>query len=397
VTAGLALPTRDGALLPWRPSGRPPVAPAGIPPRSRTAYAAVHVVADPLSPRDPGDPSGRAALDWDATLSFRHHVWSCGLGVAEAMDTAQRGMGLDWATARELIERTGVEATAVGGDWCAGVGTDQLTGEPGRPAGAPATVDDVVAAWREQLDVVAAAGGVPVVMASRELAAAARGPDDYHRAYGKLLADAPGGVLLHWLGEPFDPALAGYWGHADVRAAGRELAALCRDHARAVAGVKVSVLDAAAEVAFRRELPAGVACLTGDDFSFPSLIAGDGHGHSDALLGIFDPIAAVASAALARLDDGDADGFRALLDATVPLAREVFRAPTRLYKVGIVFLAYLAGHQRHVRMVGGLESARSLVHLAEVLRLADAAGVLPDPDLAVARMRPVLAAAGVEP
>jgi hypothetical protein len=397
VTAGLALPTRDGALLPWRPSGRPPVAPAGIPPRSRTAYAAVHVVADPLSPRDPGDPSGRAALDWDATLSFRHHVWSCGLGVAEAMDTAQRGMGLDWATARELIERTGVEAAAVGGDWCAGVGTDQLTGEPGRPAGAPATVDDVVAAWREQLDVVAAAGGVPVVMASRELAAAARGPDDYHRAYGKLLADAPGGVLLHWLGEPFDPALAGYWGHADVRAAGRELAALCRDHARAVAGVKVSVLDAAAEVAFRRELPAGVACLTGDDFSFPSLIAGDGHGHSDALLGIFDPIAAVASAALARLDDGDADGFRALLDATVPLAREVFRAPTRLYKVGIVFLAYLAGHQRHVRMVGGLESARSLVHLAEVLRLADAAGVLPDPDLAVARMRPVLAAAGVEP
>jgi hypothetical protein len=353
------------------------------------------VVADPLSPRDPGDPGGRAALDWDATLSFRHHVWSCGLGVAEAMDTAQRGMGLDWATARELIERTGEEAAAVGGQWCAGVGTDQLA-VVGRRDGEPATVDDVVAAWREQLDVVAAAGGVPVVMASRELAAAARGPDDYHRAYGKLLADAPGGVLLHWLGEPFDPALAGYWGHADVRAAGRELAALCRDHARAVAGVKVSVLDAAAEVAFRASLPAGVACLTGDDFSFPSLIAGDEHGHSDALLGIFDPIAAVASAALARLDDGDPGGFRALLDPTVPLAREVFRAPTRLYKVGVVFLAYLAGHQGHFRMVGGLESARSIVHLAEVLRLADAAGVLPDPELAVARVRPLLAAAGVE-
>jgi uncharacterized protein DUF993 len=406
VTAGLGLvlPTRDGALRWWQPSGRPPVAPAGDPPRSRTAYAAVHVVADPLSPRDPGDPSGRAALDWDATLSFRHHVWSCGLGVAEAMDTAQRGMGLDWATARELISRTGEEAAAVGGDWCAGVGTDQLGGGlaggggglAGGRAGGPATVDDVVAAWREQLDVVAAAGGVPVVMASRELAAVARGPDDYHRAYGKLLADAPGGVLLHWLGEPFDPALAGYWGHADVRAAGRELAALCRDHARTVAGVKVSVLDAAAEVEFRASLPAGVACLTGDDFSFPSLIAGDEHGHSDALLGIFDPIAAVASAALARLDDGDPDGFRALLDPTVPLAREVFRAPTRLYKVGVVFLAYLAGHQRHVRMVGGLESARSLVHLAEVLQLADAAGVLPDPELAVARMRPVLAAGGVE-
>jgi hypothetical protein len=389
VTARLVLPSRDGTLQEWTPSGRAAVAPAPPPPpppppRSRTAYAAVHVVADPLAVTD---PSEGAVLDWEATLAFRHHVWSCGLGVAEAMDTAQRGMGLGWSTARELIARTGAEAAAVGGAWCAGVGTDQL------PPG-PASVDDVVGAWREQLDVVASAGGVPVVLASRALVAAARGPDDFHRAYGKLLADAPGPVLLHWLGEQFDPALAGYWGHGDVRAAGRELVALCHDHRR-IAGVKVSVLDAEVEVGLRRALPAGVACLTGDDFGYPALIAGDEHGHSDALLGIFDPIAAVASAALARLDAGDTAGFRGLLDPTVPLAREVFRAPTRHYKVGVVLLAYLGGHQSHFRMVGGLESARPIVHLAEVLRLADAAGVLPDPELAAGRMRPLLELAGL--
>ncbi|MGH9212135.1 MAG: dihydrodipicolinate synthase family protein [Acidimicrobiales bacterium] len=387
----LVLPTRGGVSMPWSPSGRPPVATRetsptpSTPSTSRTAYAAVHVVADPLAETDPPD---RPALDWESTLAFRRHIWSCGLGVAEAMDTAQRGMGLDWATARELIGRTGTEAAAVGGAWCAGVGTDQMPG--------PGSLDEVVDAWREQLEVVAAAGAVPVVMASRQLAAVASGPDDYHRAYGKVLAETPGPVLLHWLGEPFDPALAGYWGHRDVRAAGQELAALCRDHARLVAGVKVSVLDADVEVGFRRSLPPGVPCLTGDDFSFPQLIEGDEHGHSDALLGIFDPIAAVASAALGRLDAGDASGFRSLLDATLPLSRELFRPPTPRYKVGVTFLAYLAGHQRHFRMVGGLEATRSIVHLADVLRLADAAGVLPDPELAAARMRPLLAAAGID-
>jgi hypothetical protein len=386
------------------------VAAAGGPPRTRTVYAAVHVVADPLAANDPADPGQPAAVDWDATLAFRRHVWSCGLGVAEAMDTAQRGLGLDWPTARELIVRTGAEAAAVGGAWCAGVGTDQLppgsagSAGPGSasagtaaPAGrGPASADEVVDAWREQLDVVASAGAVPVVMASRALAAVARGPDDYHRAYGKLLAETPRPVVLHWLGEPFDPALAGYWGRRDTGDAAQELVALCRDHERAVAGVKVSVLDPELEVALRRALPPGVACLTGDDFAFPQLIEGDGHGHSDALLGIFDPIAALASAALARLDAADARGFRSLLDPAVPLAREIFRAPTRHYKVGVVLLAYLAGHQRHFRMVGGLESARSIVHLADVLRLADAAGVLPDPELAAARIRPLLAAAGID-
>ncbi len=380
----LTLPTSRGTLEPWAPSASTPLAPAGHPPKSRVAYSAVHVVADPLSPQDPVE---HVAVDWDATLAFRRHIWSCGLGVAEAMDTAQRGMGLDWTTTRELIGRTGAEA--VGKLWCAGVGTDQL------PPG-PASADAVVAAWQEQLDLVSAAGAVPVVMASRALAAAASGPDDYHRAYGKVLAGADSPVILHWLGEQFDPALIGYWGHTDVRAAAQELATLCREHARVIDGVKVSVLDAAVEAEFRRALPDGVTCYTGDDFNYPELIAGDEHGHSDALLGIFDPIAPAAAAALARLDAGDVTGFRQILDLTVPLSREIFRAPTRHYKVGVVFLAYLAGHQDHFRMVGGLESARSIVHLAEVLRLADAAGVLPDPDLAIARMRPLLAAAGIQ-
>ncbi len=380
---GLLLPTPEGRLERWVPSGVAPVVAAGRAPRTRIAYAAAHVVADATAPED---PSERAAVDWDATLAFRHHLWACGMGVAEAMDTAQRGMGLDWGAAAELIRRTGQEAA---GPWCAGVGTDSL------PPG-PVTLDAVVAAYREQLAVVTGAGAVPVLMASRHLAAAAEGPDDYHRVVGAVLADADGPVLLHWLGAPFDPALAGYWGHPAEADAAKELAALCRDHAGRIGGVKVSVLDADLETAFRRSLPPGVRCYTGDDFGYPGLIAGDDGGHSEALLGIFDPIAAVASAALAALDDGDRARYDALLAPTVPLSRAVFRAPTRHYKVGIVLLAHLAGHQDHFRMVGGLESARSITHLAEVLRLADAAGVLPDPDLAVARMRPLLAAAGID-
>ncbi|HET6705141.1 dihydrodipicolinate synthase family protein [Amycolatopsis sp.] len=378
----LVLPAPGGELLNWSPSGSRPPAPPQTPlspPKSRIAYAAAHVVADALA----DEPY---AVDWDATLAFREHLWSCGLGVAEAMDTAQRGMGLDWATTQELVSRTG--AVAAGRRWCAGVGTDQL------PPG-PATITSIVDAWREQLALVSGAGAVPVVMASRALAAAAAGPDDYHAAYGKLLSEAGGPVLLHWLGEQFDPALAGYWGHADVRAAARELAALCTEHAATIAGVKVSVLDAEVEIEFRRALPDGVACYTGDDFNYPELIAGDAEGHSEALLGIFDPLAPIAGAALRRLDDGDQAGFRALLDPTVPLSREIFRAPTRHYKTGVVFLAHLNGHQDHFRMIAGQESARTITHLATLLRLADEAGVLADPDLAEARMRPLLQVAGV--
>ncbi|WP_103352091.1 dihydrodipicolinate synthase family protein [Amycolatopsis sp. CA-128772] len=375
----LVLPVPGGGLLNWSPSGPPLPATPGTPPSSRIAYAAAHVVADALA----DEPY---AVDWDTTLAFREHLWTCGLGVAEAMDTAQRGMGLDWATTKQLVTRTG--AAAAGRRWCAGVGTDQL------PPG-PATVASIVDAWREQLDLVAGAGAVGVVMASRALAAAAAGPDDYHAAYGKLLSGTSRPVLLHWLGEQFDPALAGYWGHDDVRAAARELAALCTEHAPAIAGVKVSVLDAEVEVEFRRALPAGVACYTGDDFNYPGLIAGDAEGHSEALLGIFDPIAPVAAAGLRCLDDGDEAGFRARLDPTVPLSREIFRTPTRHYKTGVVFLAHLNGHQNHFRMIAGSESARTITHLATLLRLADEAGVLADPELAEARMRPLLQAAGV--
>ncbi|MFE0026280.1 DUF993 family protein [Amycolatopsis sp. NPDC059021] len=384
--SAVVLPT-DAGTANWSPSGRTPPKPPPTPPSARMAYAAAHVVADPLKP----DNHPGAALDWDATLAFREYLWSCGLGVAEAMDTAQRGMGLDWAATRELVQRTG--DIAAGRAWVAGAGTDQL---PPGPAGLPAVVD----AWREQLDLVVTAGATPVVMASRALAAAADGPADYRAAYGKLLSSAPGPVMLHWLGPQFDPALTGYWGHDDLRDSARELAALCAEHRDVVAGVKVSVLDAELEIEFRRSLPDGVACYTGDDFHYPALISGDasgheGHSHSEALLGIFDPIAPVAGAALARLDAGDTAGFHALLDPTVALAREIFRAPTRHYKTGVVFLAYLNGHQRHFRMVGGHESARSITHLAQLLRLADTAGVLVDPDLAVARMRPLLAAAGL--
>ncbi|MEV6910398.1 dihydrodipicolinate synthase family protein [Amycolatopsis sp. NPDC051071] len=379
----IALPTADGGLAEWTPRGAETPAKPASPPSSRIAYAAAHVVADPLAAADPEEG---AVLDWETTLAFREHLWSCGLGVAEAMDTAQRGMGLDWDTTKELIRRTG--ALAAGRPWVAGVGTDQL------PGGA-ATPESIVDAWREQLDLVGEAGAIPVVMASRALAASASRPEDYHAAYGKLLSGADHPVLLHWLGEQFDPSLAGYWGHADVREAAKELGRLCAGHAGAIAGVKVSVLDASIETEFRRALPEGVKCYTGDDFNYPELIAGDDQGHSEALLGIFDAIAQVAGAALARLDDGDTAGFRGLLDPTVALSRAIFRAPTRNYKTGVVFLAYLNGHQDHFRMVAGRESARSITHLAELLRLADAAGALTDPELAVARMRPLLAAAGV--
>ena len=376
--ATLVLPVPGGTLTTWSPSGRRPPNPPAEPPSSRIAYAAAHVVADPLNDLD--------GIDWDATAAFREHLWSCGLGVAEAMDTAQRGMGLNWPATRELVRRTG--ALAGGRAWVAGVGTDQL------PPGT-AGISSIVDAWREQLDLIGEAGAIPVVMASRALAAAAGGPDDYHAAYGKLLGASDRPVLLHWLGEQFDPALAGYWGHDDIRVAAHELVTLCAEHAGVVAGVKVSVLDAEIETEFRNALPEGVACFTGDDFHYPELIAGDQDGHSEALLGIFDPIAPVAGAALAKLDEDDTAGFRALLDPTVPLAREIFRAPTRFYKTGVVFLAYLNGHQNHFRMVAGQESARSITHLSTLLRLADEAGVLADPDLAASRMRPLLMTAGL--
>ncbi|KUJ47071.1 hypothetical protein ADL17_15505 [Micromonospora maris] len=355
------------------------------PPRSRIAYAAAHVVADPGADNTPGTS---AVLDWDRTLAFREHLWSYGLGVAEAMDTAQRGMGLDYPSTRELIRRSAAQARAVGGRIVAGVATDQL------PPG-PATLAEVTAAYREQLADVQAAGAVPVLMCSRHLAAVARHAEDYLRVYDDLLTAADGPVLLHWLGPMFDPALTGYWGSTDLDLAADTVVELIKAHVSRVDGIKMSLLDAGREVALRRRLPAGVRLYTGDDFNYPELIRGDDSGHSDALLGVFAAIAPAAAAALAALDRGDLTGYDEIFAPTVPLARHLFAAPTWYYKTGIVFLAWLAGHQDHFTMVGGLQSGRSPAHLATLLTLAEDAGLLPDADLAAARARAYFTVAGV--
>ncbi len=354
---------------------------------SRVAFAAAHVVPGALAENVPGAP---ASPDWDQTLSFRRHLWSYGLGVAEAMDTAQRGMGLDWAATRELIARTAAEARAVGGRLAAGAGTDQA------PPGL-ARLDDVAAAYAEQAEYVEQAGAQVILMASRQLARLARDADDYRKVYGKLLDQAAGPVILHWLGAMFDPELARYWGSGDVAEASDTLLSIIRDHPAKVDGVKVSLLDAEHEVRLRNRLPDGVRLYTGDDFNYAELIRGDGRRASDALLGTFAAIAPAASAALQALDRGDLTAYDAAFGPTVPLSRQLFAAPTYYYKTGIAFLSWLAGHQRGFALVGGLHSARSVPHLVEAFRLADQAGLLPDPDLAAARMRSFLAVAGLDP
>lgn len=352
------------------------------PARSRVAFAAAHVVADPYGDNGFGAP---AAIDWDATLGFRQHLFSHGLGVAEAMDTAQRNMGLDWATTQELIQRSTRQAS---GPICAGAGTDHLPADTGSLA-------EVAAGYEEQLEIVEGAGATPVLMASRQLARLARGPEDYLTVYGHLLKQTRTPVILHWLGEMFDPHLAGYWGSADRSVAIETVLELIREHADSVDGIKVSLLDTEHEIHLRRALPASVRLYTGDDFHYQELIEGDEHGYSDALLGAFAAIAPAASAALAALDQNDHVAYSAALGPTVPLSRHVFSAPTQYYKTGIAFLSWLSGHQPGFVMVGGLQSARSLVHLSETFRLADDAGLFPDPALAVSRMRSFLTAGGI--
>ncbi|APE21750.1 MULTISPECIES: dihydrodipicolinate synthase family protein [Streptomyces] len=375
----IRLPELGGGVREYAPRTEPLTLNGGGPLASRTVYSAAHVVADPYADTTPDSP---AAVDWDATLAFRRHLWSHGLGVAEAMDTAQRGMGLDWAGAAELIRRSAAEAKAVGGRIACGVGTDQLT--------APADLAAVRKAYEEQLALVEETGSRAILMASRALAATAQGPDDYLDLYGHLLRQASEPVILHWLGPMFDPALDGYWGSPDLDAATETFLEVIAAHPDKVDGIKVSLLDAGREVALRRRLPEGVRCYTGDDFHYPELIAGDEQGFSHALLGIFDPLAALAADAVRTLDTGDVDGFRATLDPTVALSRHLFRAPTRFYKTGVVLLAWLAGHQDHFTMVGGLQSARSLPHLAKAYELADGLGLFPDPALAEDRMRSLL-------
>jgi len=355
---------------------------------NRVAFSAAHVVADPLADVDPWLT---AAVDWDKTIAFREHVWDLGLGVAEAMDTAQRGMGLDWPTSLELVQRSVAAAKARGGALVfSGAGTDHLATDDTR------TIDDVIRAYEHQLAAIEKAGGRIILMASRALAKVARGPDDYAKVYGRVLSQVVEPVIIHWLGDMFDPALTGYWGVADLGKAMDTAVAIINAHAAKIDGVKISLLDKQREIDMRRRLAKGVKMYTGDDFNYAELIAGDDQGYSHALLGIFDAIAPAASYALSRLAASDVKGFHDVLGPTVPLSRHIFKAPTRFYKTGIVFMAYLNGHQDHFTMVGGQESARSTLHLAELFRLADQAGLLANPELATRRMRTVLAVRGME-
>src|SRR5712691_10394680 len=387
LTVRITLPCAGGKFEEFRLSAPRDFATAGRKAFNRVAFAAAHVVADPLAL---GNPWLDAAVDWGATLAYRRYLWSLGLGVAEAMDTAQRGMGLDWNHSLELISRS-IEASRdiEGAVLFSGAGTDQLAPSAG------VTLDEVVAAYEEQCEAIEGLGGRIVLMASRALATCARSSDDYQKVYSRILSQVEHPVIIHWLGEMFDPQLAGYWGEENHgRAMNTALAVIEANRAK-VDGIKISLLDRQKEIDMRRRLPQGVRMYTGDDFNYPELIEGDREGYSDALLGIFDAIAPAASAALSRLASGDARGFRDILAPTVPLARHIFAAPTRFYKTGLVLLAWLNGHQEHFVMVGGQQSARSVVDLAETFRLADAAGLLRDPELAASRMKQFLAVNGI--
>jgi len=381
------LPAANGQLEAFQLSAPNDFPSQATAPFNRIAYSAAHVVADPLADIDPWLD---CAIDWDTTIAYRRHLWRLGLGVAEAMDTAQRGMGLDWPTSLELIRRSLDAARDVPGALVAcGAGTDHLVPE------AATNIDDVIRAYEEQIAAIEKLGGRIILMASRALARVARTSADYERVYDRILSQVREPVIIHWLGDMFDPQLAGYWGSADPMAAMEVALGVINGHAAKVDGVKISLLDKDKEIAMRRRLARGVRMYTGDDFNYAELIAGDARGHSDALLGIFDAIAPAASAALGALAAGDRARFDAILEPTVPLSRHIFEAPTRFYKTGVVFMAYLNGLQDHFTMVGGQQSTRSLLHLAELFRLADAAGLLADPPRAVARMKTVLALHGI--
>jgi hypothetical protein len=386
--AELLLPAGDGTIERYKLSGKlPDIERRRASDFPRIAFAAAHVVADAFADNDPWiDP----AIDWERTLAFRHSLWDLGLGVAEAMDTAQRGMGLGWSQAQELIRRSLKEAAGRDDALIAcGAGTDHLV-----PA-AGLTLDDIIRAYEEQVEMVEGAGGRIILMASRALAAIAKSPADYEKVYGRILSQVKEPVIIHWLGEMFDPALEGYWGQPNHEAAMNVCLDILAAHADKVDGIKISLLSKEKEISMRRRLPRGVRMYTGDDFNYAELIAGDEQGHSDALLGIFDAIAPAASGALAALGRGSQNEFFDILEPTVALSRHIFKAPTRFYKTGVVFMAWLNGLQDHFRMVGGQESARSLKHLATLFRLADKANVLRDPDLAATRMARLMALHGV--
>ena len=379
----IALPDQTGRKVDYLLAGTP-LPPTVLPPDPvRVVYSAAHVTADPFAATD---PSGQAAIDWDTTLAFRRHLASLGLGIAEAMDTAQRGMGLDWSRSLELIRRTRAELPdALVANGC---GTDQLDPRD------VTSVDQVIRAYLEQAEAIQAVGGRIILMASRALVQVAKTPDDYIRVYRTVLASADAPVILHWLGDMFDPALKGYWGTDDFSGALETVLSIIGENRSRIDGIKISLLDKEKEIIMRRRLPAGVRMYTGDDFNYPELIEGDAQGFSHALLGIFDPLAIAAAQAVSRLGAGDVAGFRTILDPTVPLARLIFRAPTQYYKTGVVFLAWLNGFQDHFIMLNGAQAMRPLPYFTEIFRLADGCGLLREPELAVHRMKSLLAVYG---
>jgi hypothetical protein len=382
----IRLAREDATLYDYTLVGRPLETPKQVRFEKRIAFAAAHVVLDPLRTHE---PLTRPVIDWDTTIAYREHLWSLGLGVAEAMDTAQRGMGLDWPQALELITRSAKAAKSSRARIASGAGTDQLPPTENR------TLRQVTDAYLEQCAAVEKAGSPVILMASRALAKAARSAEDYAQVYGEVLRQVREPVILHWLGAMFDPALQGYWGGTTIAEAMDNCLAIIREHASRIDGIKISLLDANLEIDMRSRLPHPVRMYTGDDFNYDRLIAGDEHRFSHALLGIFDPIAPAAAMALAALDQGDQKRYRELLEPTVPLSRHIFSAPTYYYKTGVVFLAWLNGFQSHFRMVGGLEAARSTAHLCELFVLADRAGLLRDPEIAQSRMRSLLSVSGV--
>lgn len=384
--SSIRLARPDGSTYLYTPVGNPVSATPGARFKKRIALAAAHVVVDPLRT---AEPLTHPVVDWDATLAYREHLWSLGFGVAEAMDTAQRGMGLDWPLALELITRSTAAARARDGLIASGAGTDHL--QPGQAI----SIEQVTDAYLEQCEAIEAAGGRIILMASRALAAVARSDEDYATVYSKVLSQISQPVILHWLGPMFDPALEGYWGSSHIPTATQNCLNIIHTNADKIDGIKISLLDAELEINMRRQLPSEVRMYTGDDFNYDRLILGDDQGHSDALLGIFDAIAPAASAALTALDTGDLTRYHTLLEPTVPLSRHIFTSPTQHYKAGVVFLSYLNGFQSHFRMVRGLESARSIPHLCELFVLADQAGVLRDPALATQRMKNFLLTAGI--
>ena len=388
MSISLSLPRADGGVEQYAPVGTPTARPAAVPQFNRIAYAAAHVVSDP---RRDARPWEAPAIDWDRTMAFRRHLWSLGFRIAEAMDTAQRGMGLDWAGAQELIRRSLADARTVpGADLACGAGTDHLA-----PADAR-SLDDVIAAYEDQVGFVEQHGGRAIMMASRALARVATSPDDYRTVYGRILGQTRDKVVLHWLGDMFDPQLKGYWGSEDFETALDTVLSIIAENRDKVEGIKISLLDNAKELALRDRLPDGVLCFTGDVFNYAELIEGDGRKYSHALLGIFDAVAPQASSALAALAAGDVGTFRAVIEPTVPLSRKIFEAPTQYYKAGVVFLAWLNGHQDHFTMPAGMQSARGVLHYADVFRLADRANVLDRPELAATRMKNLMGVLGVE-